>query len=82
MRPTPNPAKKRPAKKMGMAVAAVWRITPRLNTQVEAIKLHLRPMLSAMRGEARAPKKVPADRMETMADSWDGDTSGWLSVLI
>jgi hypothetical protein len=32
-------------------------------------------MVSPRSGEARAPKKVPADKMDTMADDWDGDTS-------
>jgi hypothetical protein len=67
MRPTPKPAKKRPARNMGIAVAIVWRTTPRLKTQVEIIKAGRRPRKSARRGDARAPKKVPADRMETMA---------------
>lgn len=30
--------------------------------------VHLRPMKSAMSPAARAPTKVPSDRMETMSD--------------
>lgn len=59
---------------MGMAVAAVCRMTPRLKTQVEIIKASRRPTLSAMRGDARAPKKVPADRIDTMADCCEPET--------
>lgn len=32
MRPTPNLAKKRPARKRGMLTATVWRMTPKMNT--------------------------------------------------
>jgi hypothetical protein len=67
--PTPKPAKNRPARNRGMAVETVCSTTPRLKTQVEIIRAGRRPKKSARRGEARAPKKVPADRMETMADS-------------
>ncbi len=52
-----------------MAVAAVCSTTPKLKTQVEIIKPGRRPTESAKKGEARAPKKVPAERMDTMADS-------------
>jgi hypothetical protein len=65
-----------------MEVAAVCKTTPTLKTQVEMMRPILRPRLSASRGEARAPKKVPADRMETMADSCEGETSGLPSVLV
>lgn len=73
MRPTPRPAKKRPARKSGSATAAVWKMTPRVKTRVDMMSARRRPILSAKKGEARAPKKVPADRMETMADCWDGE---------
>ena len=39
-------------------------------------------MLSANRGDARAPKKVPAERMDTMTDDWDGETSGFPLVSV
>lgn len=54
-----------------MAVATVCSTTPKLKTQVEIIKAGRRPKESDSRGEARAPKKVPAERMDTMADSWE-----------
>jgi hypothetical protein len=37
IKPTPNPAKNLPARNSGMEVAAVCKITPKLNTQLEAI---------------------------------------------
>jgi hypothetical protein len=67
-RPTPRPAKNRPARNNGMAVAAVCRMTPNIKTQLEAIRLQRRPMRSAMGAAPRAPKKVPAERMDTIAD--------------
>ena len=77
IKPTPNPAKNLPARNKGREVAAVWKITPRMKTQDEAISAQRRPIVSAMKGEAKAPKKVPADKMETMADDSDGVTSRW-----
>lgn len=70
MRPTPKPAKNLPATKMGMAVAAVWRMTPKVKTPVDAIKPHLRPRISPIGAALRAPKKVPAERMDTIVDFW------------
>jgi hypothetical protein len=60
IRPTPKPAKKRPAMKRGWLVDAVWRITPKLKTRpTEAMRPHRRPRKSAKGAAARAPKKVP-----------------------
>jgi hypothetical protein len=70
MRPTPKPAKNLPATNNGMAVAAVWRMTPKVKTPVDAIKPHLRPRISPIGAALRAPKKVPAERMETIVDFW------------
>lgn len=70
IKPTPKPAKNRPARKRGMAVAAAWKATPRVKTPVEAINPHLRPMKSPMGAAPRAPKKVPADKIDTMAEDW------------
>lgn len=80
MRPTPNPAKNRPARNRGRATAAVWRMTPKINTTVEAIRASRRPILSARKGDVRAPKKVPAERILTMAESWEGEMPGSLVV--
>jgi len=74
-RPTPKPAKKRPAVKRGMEVAAVCMITPALKTQQETMSDQRRPSRSAMTAAPRAPKKVPADRIETIWDDWLDVTS-------
>ena len=46
IKPTPKPAKKRPARKSGMAVAAVCKITPNVKTPVEKIRPHFLPRKS------------------------------------
>jgi hypothetical protein len=69
-RPTPKPAKKRPATNMGNLVAAVCKITPKLNTQQDAIKAKRRPIRSATGAAPSAPKNVPADKIETTSDVW------------
>jgi len=80
-RPTPKPAKKRPARNRSRLVEATWRMTPRLNIQQETIKDQRRPILSAIKGENRAPKNVPAERMETTADDCEGVMSRWPLLL-
>lgn len=71
IKPTPYPAKKRPAIKSGCEVAIVCRMTPRLKTKaVDKIKPILRPKKSAVGAAVSAPRKVPNDRMETIRDSW------------
>ena len=62
-----------------MLVATVCRMTPRLNTHVETMRPIRLPIESDKNGEARAPKNVPADRIETMADSCEGVTFGFPS---
>lgn len=74
--PTPKPAKKRPAKKSGIAVAAVWRITPKVKTRAAAISANRRPRKSAQGAAESEPKKVPADRIETIAAVFEAETSG------
>jgi hypothetical protein len=59
-RPTPKPAKKRPATNRGRLVAAVCRMTPKMNTQHDAIKEKRRPIRSATGAAPSAPKNVPA----------------------
>ena len=50
----------------GIVVEATWRATPMEKTRQEAIRPIRRPILSP-KGEAqRAPKKVPADKIETI----------------
>jgi hypothetical protein len=42
--------------------------TPTEKTPQPVMIVERRPILSASQPEKRAPKKVPADRMETMSD--------------
>lgn len=68
--PTPKPAKNRPATKRDCPVEAVCRTTPRLKTTPAAnIKPRRRPIQSAIGAARSAPKKVPADKMDTIRDS-------------
>ena len=70
IRPTPRPAKKRPAMNIGRAVETVCKMTPRLNTKAEDENSpHRRPRISAEGAASRAPKKVPAERIETISES-------------
>jgi len=66
IKPTPKPAKNRPATNRGIAVAAVCKTTPKMKTSVEAIRPNRRPKISATGAALRAPKNVPADRIETI----------------
>lgn len=74
--PTPYPAKKRPATKSGMAVAAVWRMTPKVKTSVETIRPHRRPKKSPVGAAVKAPQKVPADSKDTIKDDCDAVMAG------
>ena len=75
-RPTPRPAKNRPATNSGILVAAVWRITPNEKTTVLRIMARRRPKKSAIGAAKRAPKKVPAESRETIMEDWEEVTSG------
>lgn len=48
----------------------------------EAIRPSRRPTVSAKKGEDKEPKNVPADKIETIADDCEGDTSGSPLVLM
>lgn len=64
-RPTPRPAKNLPAMNIGGAVDAVCKMTPRLKTApAAAIRPHRLPRMSAKGAANKAPKNVPADRMD------------------
>lgn len=76
IKPTPKPAKKRPATNNGMAVEAVWRMTPKQNTRTVIIKAIRRPIKSPRGAANKAPKKVPADRMDTIREDWADVMSG------
>jgi hypothetical protein len=70
IRPTPRPAKNRPTMNIGRSVEAVCKMRPRLKTSpAEAIRPHLRPIISAIGAARRAPKKVPADKIDTIKES-------------
>jgi hypothetical protein len=75
IRPTPKPAKKRPAVNRGSAVAAVCRMTPKTKTMVDVIRPHRRPRRSPKGAAVSAPKNVPAERMDTTCADCDGETS-------
>ena len=69
--PTPQPAKTRPTAKRGRAAAAVCMATPAEKMRTARTTDHLLPRKSAAGAAKRAPKKVPADKMETTRDCWD-----------
>lgn len=68
--PTPYPAKNRPATKVGIEEAAICKITPTQKTTQDAMRPKRRPMVSAVGAAVKAPKKVPAERMETISALW------------
>jgi hypothetical protein len=69
-RPTPSPAKKRPAMNKGWLVETVCKITPKLKTNpIADMRPILRPRISAHGAARSAPKNVPADRMDTIRES-------------
>jgi hypothetical protein len=67
-KPTPKPAKNLPATNIGICVAAVCRMTPNENMIEETIRDQRRPIRSAIIAAPRAPKKVPAERIETISE--------------
>lgn len=77
-KPTPNPAKNLPAMNNGKLVEAVCRMTPKLNTQHDTMRDQRLPSRSAIKAAPRAPKKVPAERIETMVEVWEAVTFLWL----
>ena len=69
--PTPKPAKTRPTTNRGRAVAAVCMATPAQKMMTARTTDHRLPRKSAVGAASRAPKNVPADKMETTRDCWD-----------
>ena len=57
-----------------MEIATVCSITPKVKTPVLNIMAHRRPIVSASGADRRAPKNVPADRIDTISDCWDAFT--------
>jgi hypothetical protein len=69
--PTHQPAKTRPAKKRGRAVAAVCMQIPTEKMITPMTMDHRRPKKSAAGPENRAPKKAPMGKVETTRDCSD-----------
>jgi hypothetical protein len=67
--PTPRPAKKRPTTNRGTVIAAVCIATPAQKTRQAAMIPIRRPRRSAIGAARSAPRKVPAERIETIKDS-------------
>jgi hypothetical protein len=83
IRPTPKPAKKRPAMKRGCSVDAVCRITPKLKTMpAETIRPKRRPRRSPNGAAVSAPKNVPADKMDTIREFCDAGSIGLPSASL
>lgn len=82
IKPTPNPAKNRPATNIGIALAAVCKMTPNVKTQEDTINDQRRPIRSAIKAAASAPKKVPAERIETISDCCDAVIMGVPSAFL
>ena len=80
--PTPKPAKTRPTTKRGIAEAAACIATPAEKMMTARTTDHLLPRISAEGAARRAPKKVPADKMETMRDCWDEVMAQTPAVLV
>lgn len=53
-----------------MDVAIVCNTTPTTKTPLDAISPQRRPMKSPMGAAASEPKKVPAERIDTIAADW------------
>lgn len=66
--PTPRPAMRRPGTSRETDVEATCRMTPSEKMMHPAMMVDRRPIQSATEPAINAPKKVPADRMDTMSD--------------
>ena len=66
--PTPKPAMRRPATMSPRVLDAVCSTTPRMKIPHPAMMVVRRPTKSARSPAMRAPKNVPAERMEVMRD--------------
>jgi hypothetical protein len=64
--PTPKPAIRRPTDKAAMLSDATWTMTPTMKTRQPAMIVVFRPIQSASTPLRSAPKKVPAERIETI----------------
>jgi len=52
-------------------------MTPNIKTTLSHIRAHRRPRRSARGALPNAPRKVPADRIETINDCCEGETLSW-----
>jgi hypothetical protein len=71
MMPTPKPAMRRPTTRRGIVVDTIWRMTPTLKIKQAPMMDGRRPIMSASEPAKRAPKKVPAERMDVTRDFCD-----------
>jgi hypothetical protein len=67
-KPMPNPAIRRPGIRTPTLEEATCRMTPSEKMVHPAMIVARRPIQSATEPAIRAPKKVPAERIETMRD--------------
>jgi hypothetical protein len=67
-KPTPIPAIRRPGTRSATVVDATCNATPREKTAQPRMIVVRRPNQSAREPAISAPKKVPAERMETIKD--------------
>lgn len=82
-KPTPNPATRRPATSRPKEVEAVCRITPTMKTTQPLTMVVRRPNQSAKSPAMRAPKKVPAERIDVINDFFqDGRTKESVGVVL
>ena len=68
--PTPRPAKTRPTTKRAKALAPACIATPTKKTMTPRTTDHRLPRKSANGAAIKAPKNVPADKIETTRDCW------------
>ncbi len=68
IKPTPNPAIRRPATMTPIVVDTVSRMHPIVKMKQPMMMVNRRPMKSARSPAMRAPKKVPAERIDVVKD--------------
>lgn len=66
-KPTPRPARKRPAIRYEILGAPVWRAPPRVKIIEPMVMVHRRPVYSVVGPANMAPKKAPAVKSATTA---------------
>ena len=66
----------------GIVVEATWKATPIEKMKQEATRPMRRPKISPNGEAVRAPKKVPADKIETISEVWLAVSFGVPIVLV